>query len=115
MTSVKTRPAPVGEGGALITRAAKASTADGSPPSRHALAQIGLGDPAGLEDQIEVVLGDGIRLQENRAQRVPARGLKGGGSADLARVGVLAELHRSLARALAEHARVLPHVDRLRA
>src|SRR2546428_10075690 len=97
-----------------MPRAASASTADGNLPGGHALAQIGLGDPACVEDVLEIVLRDRVRRQQDRAQAVPARGLERGRPADLAWIGVLAQLDRSVAGGLAEQTRVLPYVDRLR-
>src|SRR2546428_6164723 len=97
-----------------MPRAASASTADGNLPGGHALAEIGLGDPACVEDVLQVVLGDRVWRQKDRAQAVPTRGLERRCATDLARIGVLAQLDRGVAGGLAEQARVLPHVDRLR-
>src|SRR3989475_3696818 len=113
--SVKTRPAPHQRGRALMTRATNASTAGGDLPGRNALAQIGLRDPASVEDILQVVLGDRVRRQKDRAQAVPTRGLERRRPTDLAWVGVLTELDRSVAGGLAEQPRVLPYIDRLRA
>src|SRR5207244_7775935 len=103
----------VSEAGRVMPRAASASTADGNLPGGHTLAEIGLRDPACVEDVLEVVLRDRVRRQQDRAQAVPTRGLERGCPLDLARIRVVAELHRGLARGLSEQARVLPYVDRL--
>ena len=47
--------------------------ADGGLVARHALAERFLGDPAGVDHDVEVVLGDRHRLQEDRVHLVAAR------------------------------------------
>src|SRR5438552_8458522 len=110
------RPAPtLARAGRFITKGARASTAGSDLTGRHALAQIGLGDPAGCEDIVQIGGRDRVRGQKDRAQAVVAWRRELGRSRDLARVGVLAELNRRVAGGLAEQARVLPDVDGLRA
>src|SRR5918992_403458 len=78
-----------------------------------ALADLLLGDPAGLDDDVEVVLGDRDRGQQDRGHLVPAGGVERLDAADGRQLGALGELDRGLAGGLAELARVLPDRDRL--
>src|SRR5882762_11822496 len=94
-------------------RVANGSVAGSDLTRRNTLAEISLGDPAGGEDVVQIGLCDWVRRQKDRAQAVVAWRRELGRTRDLARVGVLAELHRGFARGLAEQARVLPNVNGL--
>src|SRR5256885_4197653 len=107
-------PARAGQGASLM-RGASASIAGGVLSSGDALAEVRLGDPPGVEDVLQIGGRDRVRLEQDRGHGVPARRLERGGPGDLAEVGALAELHRSLSGALPEGPGVLPDVDGLRA
>src|ERR1043166_1201071 len=70
---------------------------DGDLARRHALADFVLGDPAGVDHHIEVVLGDRDGLQEGGVHGVAAGALELHGARDVGELGAFRELHGDLA------------------
>src|SRR5664280_591963 len=104
-----------GRGAIVNATAAGRLAAGGNGAGLDALAERGLGDPPGVEDDVEVVLGDRLGGEEDRRQGVLARARERRGASHLGDVGVGAELGRCLTGSLAEEAGVLPDVHGLRA
>src|SRR4051794_19391660 len=90
-------------------------SADRDGTGLDALADVVLRGPTGVDDDVEVVLADGLWRQQDRRHVDAARRLEGLRVGDLGGVLVLAQLDGSFAGGLAEQAGVLPHVDRLSA
>src|SRR5258705_1931817 len=87
------------------------ATGDGA--RRNVLAELCLGQPLRVEDDLEVVLRDRHGLEQESRAVDPARGLGRRSAGDLGDVGILAQLEGGLAGLRAELGRVLPDADDL--